>query len=96
MSAEDLVRFLNTLLEAECAGAKLLAAFLSEHEPHTPAWKRLAEVQRDEAKNCAILLDLIERMSGTASAATGDFLGKALAVQGKATREGIREVDGGR
>lgn len=86
MSAEELVRFLNTLLEAERAGAELLAVFLSEHEPHTPAWKRLAEVQRDEAKNCAILIDLIERMSGTASAATGDFLLKALAVQGKAAR----------
>jgi hypothetical protein len=86
MSAEEIVRFLNTLLEAERAGAKLVAAFLSEHEPHTPAWKRLADVQRDQAKNCAILIDLIERMSGTASAATGDFLRKALAVQGKAAR----------
>lgn len=86
MSAEEIVRFLNTLLEVERAGAKLVAAIVSEHEPNTRAWKRLAAVQGDEAKNCAILIDLIERMSGTASAATDDFLRIALAVPGKAAR----------
>jgi nitronate monooxygenase len=43
-------------------------------------------VQRDEAKNCAILIDLIRRLNGAPSAAVGDFLGKALAVDGRAAR----------
>ncbi len=86
MRTEELVGLLNVLLEAERAGAKVLAAFLNDHERGTPAWKLLVAVQHDEAKNCAILIDLIRRVDGTPSAATGDFLGKALAVKGKAAR----------
>lgn len=86
MSAQDLVAFLNILLEAERAGAKLLAALLSDYAGDTPAWKQLAAVQRDEAKNCAVLIDLIICMNGTTSGATGDWLAKALAIDGKAAR----------
>ena len=86
MPTEELVGLLNVLLEAERAGARVLASFLSDYERDTPAWKQLAAVQRDEAKNCVILIDLIRRVSGTPSAATGDFLAKALAVGGKASR----------
>ena len=86
LPAEELVDLLNVLLEAERAGAKVLAAFLDDYEPDTPAWKQLAAVQRDEARNCAILIDLIRLLNGTPSAATGDFLGKALAVEGKVAR----------
>ena len=86
MTVEELVGLLNRLLEAERAGAKVLAAFLDEYERDTPAWRQLAAVQRDEAKNCAILIDLIRHMNGTPSAATGDFLEKALAVKGRVAR----------
>jgi hypothetical protein len=86
MTAEELVELLNTLLEAERAGAKVLAAFLNDYERDTAAWRQLAAVQRDEAKNCAILIDLIERLNGTPSAETGVFLAKALAVEGKIAR----------
>ena len=86
MPATELVGLLNTLLEAERAGARVLAAFLNDYERDTPAWRQLAAVQRDEAKNCAILLDLIRRINGTPSVATGDFLGKALATEGKVAR----------
>ncbi len=86
MPAEELVGLLNTLLEAERAGARVLVAFLHDYPGDSPAWRQLAAVQRDEAKNCAILIDLIQRMNGTPSAATGDFLGKALAVKGRAAR----------
>ncbi|HSE00555.1 MAG TPA: 5-formyltetrahydrofolate cyclo-ligase, partial [Burkholderiales bacterium] len=85
-SREELLELLNTLLEAERAGAKVLAAFLSEYERDTAAWRQLAAVQRDEAKNCAILIDLIRRVNGKPSTATGDFLGKALAVTGRTAR----------
>ena len=86
MPREDLIGLLNLLLEAERAGAKVLAVFLNDYERGIPAWTQLAAVQRDEARNCAILIDLIRRVNGTPSAETGDFLGKALAVKGKAAR----------
>lgn len=86
MTAQELVDLLNTLLEAERAGAKVLAAFLDDYEPSTPAWRLLAAVQRDEAANCAILIDLIQNINGTPSRETGDFLSKALAVKGKVAR----------
>ena len=86
MPDDELVGLLNSLLEAERAGAKVLAAFLEEYERESPAWRQLAAVQRDEARNCAILLDLLRQVKGAPSAATGEFLGKALAVQGKAAR----------
>lgn len=86
MPAAEVIALLNVLLEAERAGAKVLAAFLDDYERDTPAWRQLAAVQRDESKNCAILIELVRRMSGAASAATGDFLGKALAIEGKVAR----------
>ena len=86
MPANELIALLNVLLEAERAGAQVLAAFLNEYERETPAWRQLSAVQRDEAKNCAILMDLIRRMHATPSAVTGDFLGKALAVNGRVAR----------
>jgi uncharacterized protein DUF6306 len=86
MPAEELIRLLNVLLGAERAGAKVLAAFLNDYQRDTPAWRQLAAVQRDEAKNCVILMDLIRRVNGTPSTLTGDFLGKALALKGKVAR----------
>ncbi|HEY7656046.1 MAG TPA: DUF6306 domain-containing protein [Burkholderiales bacterium] len=86
LSEEELLELLNTLLEAERAGARVLAAFLNDYERDTPAWKQLAAVQRDEAGNCAILTDLIRRVNGRPSAATGEFLDKALAVEGRSAR----------
>lgn len=93
MPAEELIRLLNVLLEAERAGAKVLAAFLNDYERGTPAWRQLATVQRDEAQNCVVLMDLIRRVNGTPSTATGDFLDKALAVEGKAAR--LQFLNGG-
>ena len=86
MPAAEVIELLNVLLEAERAGAKVLADFLNDYERETPAWRRLAAVQRDEAQNCAILIDIVRRLDGVPSAATGDFLGKALSVKGRVAR----------
>jgi 5-formyltetrahydrofolate cyclo-ligase len=86
MATGEVIALLNVLLEAERAGAKVLASFLEDYPRDTPAWRQLAAVQRDEARNCAILIDLIRRLGGEASAATGDFLGKALAIEGRVAR----------
>lgn len=86
MATATLVELLNVLLEAERAGAKVLAAYLNDYPRDSPAWKQLAAVQRDEAYNCTILIDLVRRVNGTPSASIGDFLSKALAVQGKVAK----------
>lgn len=86
LSAEEILGLLNTLLEAERAGAKVLAAFLDDYERDTPAWRQVSAVQRDEAKNCAILIELIRSLDGTPSTATGDFLEKALKIEGRIAR----------
>ena len=74
------------LLEAERAGAKVLAEYLNAFPRDGVPWRQLEKVQRDEARNCAILIDLIRRLHGTPSAATGEFLGKALAIKGNVER----------
>jgi 5-formyltetrahydrofolate cyclo-ligase len=86
MPDEELIGLLNTLLEAERAGARVIAEFLDDYERDAPEWKQLAAVQRDEARNCAILIDLLRRVKGAPSTATGDFVGKALAVKGRIPR----------
>ncbi len=50
MPRAELLELLNTLLEAERAGAKVLAAFLSDYPAGGAASLGLGAVQRDEAK----------------------------------------------
>jgi hypothetical protein len=59
MARDEYCRLLNTLLEAERAGAKLLAAYLDELPADADAWTWLAAIQRDEASNCAVLIHLL-------------------------------------
>lgn len=77
---------LNTLLEAERAGAKVLTAYLKEYEEDAPETAVLRNVQRDESHNCRVLMELLHRMNMPQSTATGAFLEKALKVEGKAER----------
>ena len=86
LSRDETVALLNTLLEAERAGAKVLAAILDDYESGSEAWLELRRVQRDEATNCAVLMRLIKALGAAPSDATGDFVAKALAVEGKAER----------
>ena len=77
---------LNTLLEAERAGAKVLAAYVKEYEEDAPETAVLRAVQHDESHNCRVLMQLLHRIGAPTSTATGTFLGKALKVDGKAER----------
>lgn len=86
MPDQELIALLNTLLEAERAGAKTLAAFLDDYPPASAAWQQLHKVQHDEAANCALLLTAVRSLGAEPSHATGDFLGKALAQQGTVAR----------
>lgn len=80
MSAEEYRRLLNTLLEAERAGAKLLAAYLDELAPDSPMRAWLGRIQRDEAKNCAVLIQLLLEAGLDVSTSVGEFHRRGLAI----------------
>lgn len=82
MSQEEFGRFLNLLLEAERAGARLLAAYLDELPPGTAEWIGLHAVQRDEARNCAVLIHYLLEADVTPSMATGEFYRRGLEIRG--------------
>jgi hypothetical protein len=82
MPHAEYARLLNTLLEAERAGAKLLAAYLDELPPGTGRWVGLHPVQRDEARNCAMLIHLLLDADVEPTMAVGDFYRKGLAIRG--------------
>ena len=77
MGREELAALLNFLLEAERAGARTLSAWLDELPVESAAWPRLRAVQRDEARNCARLIDLLIGMGEKPSLRTGDFARRA-------------------
>ncbi len=56
MTEEELVALLNELLEAERAGSRLLAAWLRDVAPASPLFASLSDVQRDETRNCSLLM----------------------------------------
>lgn len=82
MPKEEYGALLNTLLEAERAGAKLLAAYLDEASPASELHAALQPLQRDEARNCAVLIHLLLEAESAPSAATGDFYRKGLLIEG--------------
>ena len=77
---QALAGLLNTLLEAERAGAEVLRRFVDEMPLPAAAIAELRRIQRDEANNCAVLLDLVRGLGAEPSRKTGDFVEKALAV----------------
>jgi hypothetical protein len=78
--------FLNHMLEAERAGAKALVVYMESFERNSEAWKILRAIQADEAHNCALIGELLKKAGVPYSHATGEFYGKAVAVQGKKER----------
>jgi hypothetical protein len=85
-SRDELVVFLNRMLEAERAGANALLNILEQVPRRGEAWTALRRVHADEAHNCVLLGKQIQRLGAAYSHATGDFLGKLLAVEGRRTR----------
>jgi hypothetical protein len=82
MSADEYGRFLNLLLECERAGAKLLAAYCDELPPGSDTLSRLSGIQRDEARNCSVLIHLLLAAGFEPSTAVGAFYGKGLQIRG--------------
>lgn len=77
----DTAALLNELLEAERAGARLLADWMAEAPAGSVLHERLKAVQRDEAENCAILIRHLREAGAQPTHATGAFYGKALAIR---------------
>ncbi len=82
LEGAELAALLNTLLEAERAGAKVLSAYVDSETLSPTQREELLRVQRDEARNCAVLMQLLRLAGAEPSRATGYFLQKALAVEG--------------
>lgn len=78
----DLVALLNELLEAERAGARLLADWTAEAPAGSVLYERLKAVQHDEAENCALLIRHLREAGAQPSTASGAFYGKARAIHG--------------
>jgi len=78
-SRDELLAFLNELLEAERAGARVTARTSSDATD--PAIKTLMrEIYRDEAHWCAMLLKWISTLEGEASPKVGAFYEKCMAI----------------
>jgi hypothetical protein len=86
MAQEEFGAFLNQLLEAERAGAKLLCAYLDELSIESDTWGQLRLVQRDEARNCAVLIHFLLEAGVAPSMAVGDFYRKGLEIRGLRAR----------
>ena len=82
LEREEYGRLLNVLLEAERAGAKLLAAYADELLPDSDAWDWLRAIQHDEARNCSVLIHLLLEEGFEPSTAIGDFYRNGLAIRG--------------
>lgn len=76
---EELVAFLNELLEAERAGARITSES-ARTATDTKFVESLCAIHRDEARWCAMLIEQIARLDGAASAATGSFYDKAMTI----------------
>lgn len=77
---------LNALLEAERAGAKVLAILRDGLDARAPLRGLLDRLQKDEGSNAVVLYKTIQRLGGVASHETGAFVHKTLAIDGLEAR----------
>jgi hypothetical protein len=76
---DELIAFLNELLEAERAGARVTLE--SARAAGTgPIAELMRTIQRDEARWCAMLLGHIKGLGEAPSPRVGAFYGKAMAI----------------
>ncbi|MGH6829049.1 MAG: DUF6306 domain-containing protein [Rhizomicrobium sp.] len=85
LSRDEVLAFLNEMLEAERAGAKSLLHLANEAKGAEAAGLAKA-IHHDEAKWCAMLTAEIRRLEGEPSAKTGAFYEKVLAIPGEGAR----------
>jgi len=76
---DELIAFLNELLEAERAGARVTLES-ARAAGNGPLAGLLQAIQRDEARWCAMLLGHIKALGAAPSWKTGAFYEKAMAI----------------
>jgi Domain of unknown function (DUF6306) len=81
----ELTAFLNELLEAERAGARVTLETAREAGSGAVG-ALMTAIQRDEARWCAMLLGHIQRLGAEPTATTGTFYGKAMAIAAMSER----------
>lgn len=84
--AQQVVDGLNALLEAERAGARVLAILRDSVDARSPLHDLLGALQKDEGANAVQLYQTLRRLGGAASHETGAFVGKTLAIEGLVPR----------
>lgn len=82
---EELLAFLNRMLEAERAGARALM-HVAKESTQANVSAMASSVRKDEARWCAMLIGAIRKLGGTPSEATGAFYDKVMALSGDAER----------
>jgi hypothetical protein len=78
-SKDELVAFLNAMLEAERAGAKVTLESARE-AGSGPIGELMQAIQHDEAHWCAMLTRHLKALDTAPSSVTGAFHGKAMAI----------------
>jgi hypothetical protein len=76
---EELLAFLNQMLEAERAGARALM-HVAKDTAQADISVLAAAIQKDEARWCAMLMGAIKRLGGAPSEKTGAFYDKVMVL----------------
>ena len=76
---DELIAFLNELLEAERAGARVTLES-ARAAGNGPLAELMRRIQRDEARWCAMLAGHLKALGAAPSAKVGAFYGKAMAI----------------
>jgi hypothetical protein len=79
MAREELIAFLNELLEAERAGARVTLETARAAGGGRLA-RLMSDIQRDEARWCAMLARHLKALGAAPSARVGAFYEKAIAI----------------
>ena len=76
---DEIIAFLNELLEAERAGARVTLE-TARAADRGPIAELMRTIQRDEARWCAMLSRHLKALGAAPSATVGAFYGKAMAI----------------
>jgi nitronate monooxygenase len=81
VDADELAEMLNTLLEAERAGARVGAALIAEAQD-TESETLARTIHDDEVKWAKVLFEAVTALGSEPSDKVGDFYEKAMAIDG--------------
>lgn len=80
MQSDELLAFLNELLEAERAGVEASAAYRAD-TGDVAVSELMEKIEEDGARFCLALADLISGRHGSPSTSTGHFYKRAMALE---------------